>query len=480
MLESLEDTLLTRHAIELRTEDPSKEFIARATNPWAPVSPVAVERSGTSFPVPITAGGYNFAALTVTNIHTTARDLSITTANDSPGLASVSLFVTPFVLSSSNREYVADPLVPCTGSVKLRPGESALLLARVSGRSTGSGKVHIGIAAANDASRVSIPYKVFRKVQATERLNSVNWAYLSFKPITSKRPQAVRDLLLHHTNVLVVPPEFNPAPRGSTLPELKPLQSYLRLHKGMNKVLFFLDIEKSPWRTMTQSSSFVDDKWAEVFDRWYRAMLHIAAAEGFAEKQVYIYPYDEPQPGRIEEVIRFSKMIRNAIPGIQLFSTINNAEALAEIAPHVDVVQLYDILSWQKPASKTEYWRYIIVTKATLPYETMRLDAWRAFVHGYRGIGFWNYADTGGGNDAGSNWDDFDGSHPDHAVVYEGPGTVCSPAADGRRGSLDWRTTSCWPRMLLASDEQPHALSLKTSSAIPKIGPGPTARVRRC
>jgi hypothetical protein len=245
---------------------------------------------------------------------------------------------------------------------------------------------------------------------------------MSFKPIANKRQQAVRDLLLHHTNVLVVPPAFNPAPHGTTLPELKSLRSYLHLHQGMDKVLFFLDVQNSGWRTMTQRCSFMDDTWAEAFGRWYTAMLRIAAAEGFAEKHVYIYPYDEPQPGRIEEVIRFTKMIRKAIPGIQLFSTINNREALEEIAPQVDVAQMYDILPWQRPASKTEYWRYLIVTKATFPYETMRLQAWQAFVHGYKGIGFWNYADTGGGNDAGSNWDDFDGTHPDHAVVYEGPG----------------------------------------------------------
>lgn len=44
--------------------------------------------------------------------------------------------------------------------------------------------------------------------------------------------------------------------------------------------------------------------------------------------------------------------------------------------------------------------------------------AWKAFRDGYKGIGFWAYADTG---DSGTAWDDFDGKNPDYAVIYEGP-----------------------------------------------------------
>jgi hypothetical protein len=356
----------------------------------------------------------------VTNLAGTPETFSVSLAGKSPTIADVTLFNVPFVQSDVSREYVADPVVPMPGSVRLRTGESMLVMARISGSSEGSGELRTRIATRDTTSEVSIPYKVFRKIPGVEPLNSDTWAYLTFKAVRNARAQAIRDLMAHHINVVVVPPAFNPAPNSSGAPDLKVLRDYLSLHKGMTKALLYLDILHSPWRTMNQTCTFLGTEWKESLVRWYKAMLPVAAAEGFSEKQVYLYPYDEPQPGQFDEIIRFAKLVRAALPGVKLFSTIVNAEALEQIVPYLRVAQIYEPLPWQSPSSRTEYWRYFIVNKSTAPYEGMRLEAWRAFVHGYKGIGFWNYADTGMGDDPGSSWDDFDGSHPDYAVIYEG------------------------------------------------------------
>lgn len=53
--------------------------------------------------------------------------------------------------------------------------------------------------------------------------------------------------------------------------------------------------------------------------------------------------------------------------------------------------------------------------------------SWQAFYLGFKGAGFWNYADTGSGENLGSAWDDFDGKRPDFSVIYEGEnGTIVS------------------------------------------------------
>jgi hypothetical protein len=49
---------------------------------------------------------------------------------------------------------------------------------------------------------------------------------------------------------------------------------------------------------------------------------------------------------------------------------------------------------------------------------------WKAFLLGFKGAGFWAYADIGGGQDPGTAWDDFDGNNPDYAVIYEGEGNT--------------------------------------------------------
>jgi hypothetical protein len=105
-----------------------------------------------------------------------------------------------------------------------------------------------------------------------------------------------------------------------------------------------------------------------------------------------------------------------------LYATLgsNNSE---RALPYLDLAQIIndDKVLKNFQVGKAEKWLYDTQgpAKSLSPYSYYRLLAWKAFLNGYTGIGFWSYAET-----SGSVWDDFDGDHPDYAVIYDGENTT--------------------------------------------------------
>jgi hypothetical protein len=138
---------------------------------------------------------------------------------------------------------------------------------------------------------------------------------------------------------------------------------------------------------------------------------------------VYLYPFDEMHDGDIDRFVALASWARLEIPTIKFYATLERKEALQAL-PYLDIAQVINREDMYADAitSKKEIWLYGATenTKSLSPYAYYRLMSWKAFYLGFKGAGFWNYADTGSGENPGTAWDDFDGPRPDFAVIYEG------------------------------------------------------------
>jgi hypothetical protein len=430
--EAIEADILKLRATLLSNQFPGKHFLLETSNPWAPLSPTATpgDHPLQSIAMAIPQGGYDHAAFVVTNLTADTQQISIRPGvlpQQAPALA---FYHVPFVKSAAI-EYVADPLVPIVGSFELRAGESKMVFLAAHGVHPGKWQGTLKVAVGADVNSIPLTLQVSKvALPAKLSLNSNNWGYLDFKPIRARKADAVKDLFAHHTNVVVVPAWHIPFTDPAALRDLIRMEEYLSLSKGASKVLYFFNFNEESLLTVNGKYQFMSDEWKKWFKEFYSRLVKSAARAGFTEDQMYLYPFDEMRGKDIDRFVTFASWARKEIPKIKFFATLERKEALKAL-PYLDIAQVInrDDMYADAIASKKEIWIYDATenTKSLSPYSYYRLMSWKAFYHGFKGVGFWNYADTGSGENPGSAWDDFDGKRPDFAVVYEGVnGTIVS------------------------------------------------------
>ncbi len=428
--ETLETDILKFRGEWLRTQFPNEQFLLEPIGPWTSLSPImppsGVPLRMLSMVMP--QGGYSHAAFLITNLMPEAHQIDLSIVKPATGAPKILLFHIPFVQSAA-MEYVADPLVPIRGPLILRSGESRMFFLSTVGENTGNWKGTVNVTSDNSFRKVvPVEMSVLRtKLTKDFTLNAVNWGYLDFNLIKSIKSLATNDLLSHHTNVLVVPLTYLPGANQVMPVDLSRLGSYLKQHKGVTKLLFDTGLGDAKHKTVTAKDSFMSKQWQENFKRWYENAARVAAAAGFTSQQIYLYPYDEMDGQQVDDFIKLSTWAKKEIPGIQFYATINNKRSLKSL-PYLDVAQIAnnsEVLA-ALGETKAEIWIYDSKSpaKSQSPYSYYRLMAWKAFLKGYKGIGFWAYADTGWGDNTGTAWDDFDGVNPDYAVIYEGEGNT--------------------------------------------------------
>jgi hypothetical protein len=427
--EPIEANLLKLRATLLRAKFPGKIFNLEIVNPWGSLSPAALFQAAPekSISIELPQGGYDYAAFVVTNLTTETQEILIepdVLPHDAPDLA---FFQVPFV-KSATAGYIADPLVPLKDRLALRSGESKMVFLAAHGLHPGSweNKLKVGTSAYYNSLPLSLQVtNVILPQQLT--LNTVNWGYLDFKPIRDRKTEAVNDLLRHHINVIVIPPKYIPTADQPSLEKLIQLDEYLKLHIGATKVLFFLNFNDERLLTANNKYPFMSDKWKQWFKKLHNRVVTSAVKAGFQKDNVYMYPYDEIKEKDLNRFLELATWARKEIAGIKLYATLERKESLP-VLPYLDIAQIINHEDMYAGAigSKKEIWLYGVLTnsKSLSPYTYYRLMAWRAFALGFTGAGFWNYADTGWGEDASSAWDDFDGKRPDFSVIYEGEGNT--------------------------------------------------------
>lgn len=431
------EMLALRGAV-LRVRFPGNEIMIQTINPWAQLTPYTFPAEATplalSFMLP--KGGYDSQALSVTNLSVKSRGISVL-LDKAPAGVEIELYQAPFVKTAA-MEYIADPLVPAEMGFMLRPGESRMVIVTVHGTQSGTWSHTLRIKSEDRVTSLPITTQVVNvNLPKNLHLNSITWAELNHKLIRDRKQAAVNDLLSHHTNVMEVPPAYLPI--GELPQDFRPLEEYLRISNGITKVLLFANLKPTTRSSVNGKYSFMGNEWKIWFKKWFEEVTKITTKAGIPKENLYFYPYDEMDGKHIEEFVAFATWVRKEIPDIRLYATINNKNALQTL-PYLDVAQVVnrDYLLGDIKTTGPEIWIYDASgpAKSLSPYSYYRIMSWKAFLKGYTGVGFWAYADAGGGDNPGTAWDDFDGAYPDYAVIYEGDnGTIIS----SRRWEA-WRT----------------------------------------
>lgn len=428
-VDAVEAEMLALRGAVLRARFPGNELMIQTINPWEHLTPhtFPAETSPISLSFMLPKDGYDSQALTVTNLSVKSRGISVS-LDKTPAEVELALYQVPFVKTAA-MEYIADPLVPAEKRFMLRPGESRMVFVTVHGTQSGTWGNTLRIKSEDRVTSILITTHVANiELPKNLHLNSFNWAELNFKLIRDRKQTAVNDLLSHHTNVIDVPPTYLPI--GELPQDFRPLEEYLRISNGITKVLLFAHLKPVTRSSVNGKYSFMGNEWKIWFKKWFEELTKVTAKIGIPKENLYFYPYDEMDGKHIEEFIAFAIWVRTEIPEIRLYATINNKSALQTL-PYLDVAQVVnrDYLLGDIRTTGTEIWLYDASgpAKSLSPYSYYRMMSWKAFLKGYTGVGFWAYADAGGGDNPGTAWDDFDGAYPDYAVIYEGDnGTIIS------------------------------------------------------
>jgi len=425
-LDEIQEEIYRLRGELLSQQYPVRGLLLEAVTPWKVLT--STDKPSGIAPALISLamlrGGHDYSALMLTNITREKLQLSFSIASLLPGAPDITLHEAVFIRTVS-LETVPDPLVPINGQLTILPGESKIVFLTALGKNAGNWHGKLVLSDSNKQTTVNISMKVLSpNLPIRQSLNSDNWGYLDFPLIKNRIAAAVKDLADHHTNIIVVPPAHLPLRSFDMSSDFAKMQQYLKLHQKADKVLLYMGGSLKTPLISGRTSVFLGDSWKAGFKSWYQKLLAACSDAGYSQEQVYLYPYDEMSGSEINQFIAFASWAKTEIPGIRFFATLNNIEAFNAL-PHLDIAQIIDnddLLS-KVNQTNTELWLYGVsgMSKSLSPYSYYRLMSWKAYYHGYKGIGFWAYADAGWNDSPISTaWDDFDGKYPDYAVIYEG------------------------------------------------------------
>jgi hypothetical protein len=408
----------------LSKQFPRQRIVVEEVPPWSHL-PALSNISG-KFPADLTfvmqRNGHDHVALRITNPTSESQHYSPVLTGGGAGSPVFSFYEAVYV-NTAALERVPDPLVLIKSPLILLPGESKIIFVSAVGVQAGTWKNLLSIRNGAYNTKIEVVSNVAnQELPRKQVLNSVNWSYLDFPLIRNRMDQATKDLSEHRTNVLVVPPS------ALTLNLFddeagKVLKSYLMQHKKIDKILIFMGNKVAVSRYGGAIGGFLDENWKTGFHKWYSGLTRTIRDAGFKQEQIYLYPFDEMQGKDVEQFISFAKWVKQAIPEVKVYATLNSKDSLLAL-PYLSIAQIMnndDLLNNVNPL-RQEIWIYDCrgPAKSFSPYSYYRLMAWKAFLRDYKGIGFWAYADAGRGDNPGTAWDDFDGAYPDYAVTYEG------------------------------------------------------------
>lgn len=430
------------------------------TNPWEVFTPLSLPPSpqksmGRKIEMDLPSGGTSSTAIGLTN--TTARPMTVKVSHDG-GRAGWDVTIRE-VAQVVSRDYriIGDPLVGLKrGGISIHPGQSRQLWVTMDARSCPAGVYAARIIVTGDSVGITIPItmRVWNVSLTGEASLAVNaWSYLNWRPIRNLPNQAISDLEAHHVNVFVIHPSQIPWPNdgtrsGTVGPDYSAFDNVIKLYRKGSKFLFYFGWDDHPSRYKRIAPfPFLGEEWKSGFARWVTEWVAHLETLGIREDDFAFYPYDEPGGDRdVLDLVEIAKLLKGINPRLQVYTTLSVVPGISStpLFEHVDIVQVYEpilpsIMKAIGPSRKIQVWSYSAGGggKGADPHSFYRLQAWRAFRHGVTGIGFWAYADTG---TYGTAWDDFDGTRPDYAVIYEGEeGIVSSKRWEAwREGAEDY------------------------------------------
>jgi hypothetical protein len=401
-----------------------KDIIVSKVNPWggivSPYSPPRVADNKYSLSIPV--NGTQYGAFVITNLSNTNRLVSVSNSGISP-ICDIRLYTAPFITSGKNYDDIADPLLINNGAITLTPGESHMVVFKVSGKASGLTTAGIEIISQSFVSELSISINVLKlKFASPLSLNAVNWAYLTYPMLSDRKDEAVSDLIKHNINSMVVPPNVLPFIGNSDFSAYKTYISKLGAFKNLFIYINF------PNKENVKGITFMSADWKSNFIKWYNGLIQTSKTAGFSQEQIYLYPYDEINEKDLGDFNQFLAWLKKDYPVIKTFATLSSINTFQKLMPLLTLSMVTNekgLIDGAKDSNK-DIWMYDTKSgaEALSPYSYYRLMAWRAFFNNMDGIGFWNYADYRNGSDNKLFLEKFNGvNSTNYSVIYDGPGT---------------------------------------------------------
>lgn len=441
-LEKLQDELFALHRLAL-SDNFQEPLIVWRKNPWAAFSQIDSPTSDT-----LINGGLDFElmcrgsasnAFVLTNNSDLPQRFTVDVTLEGLADATPEIGVREVVqVVAANHEMIGDALKPLgDGDVTLKPGESkqiwltALAGAAAPGEYVGKVSV-VSIQESLPTPEILLRVKVWSAAFPERQHVFVNtWPYSNGRAIEKVTELAMRDLIAHHANVIVLHPSQIPFPsfRASVAGEVDYTKAdeVLSQYKGAQKRLFFLEFNDEKLRTFDGKYEFMSGPWKLVFKKWVKDWAAHLKAQGLAYRDFAFYPVDEPRnDDEVAILLETAKLIKEVDSRLEIYTTLGKLSSfdVMQAKNNVDIFQvlLSDLTDARVKVLKSldkEIWTYTAEGggKSASPIGYYRSQAWTSFQGGAGGIGFWAYADIGW---SGTAWDDFDGKRPDFSVIYEG------------------------------------------------------------
>ena len=407
-----------RHALILR-ENFNTSFIVEKYNAWDTLQEIHEPQENNNvlnYQLLVPVNGVQYGAFVLTNNQTYSQKFTISSTNSSAAY-NLEIFKAAFVESGRFEEY-ADALIPLKNTITISPGNSQLLIFKISGKKIGSITSQIRLSTEKKVIYAKISGKIFKlfRFNGKDKLNAINWAYLNSPMLQNRKTEAAKDLKLHHINTAVVPSSYIPKKENN----FQPFLNYLAYFKNVKNILLFTNYASEinysnfgPWMSCEFKNNFI---------KWYHQLIKVLQGSGFSNSQIYLYPFDEVRGEAIERFKKFASWAKLALPEMKIYATINTREAMNNVFPYLDIVQIpsnLNLLS-MPPTNRCEIWMYSSANSSmTLsPYAYYRLMAWKAFANDITGIGFWNYADERNGNNLNLITRSFPNLSGSYSVIY--------------------------------------------------------------
>ncbi len=421
-LKEIKSQVEQTHASMLRNNY-KMAFLLEKYNPWDTLNEIHEPKENTdrlNYQFLIPDNGVQYGAFVLTNTQVSAQKFVVNTSNSNSN-NSIEIFKATYVAAADFAK-IPDALIPLKNNTIIEPGISELFLFKITGEKSGIINSTITIRSTNKTAYVNISGKVlnFFAVNNKDKLNAISWAYLSCPMLQGRETEAAKDLQQHHINTIDVPPAFIPKMDNN----YQPFLNYLAYFKNIKNILLLVNY--SDKENYKQFGSWMSPEFKNNFIKWYYKLMEVLQESEFSSSQIYLYPYDEVNGDDMDEFKKFASWAKKAIPGIKIYATLTNKDAINNILPLVDIAQIPSNLNLLPilPAHHCEIWIYATESssRSLSPYLYYRLMAWNAFVNDITGIGFWDYADEGRDKQLNLISDSWINSSNSYSVIYNGPG----------------------------------------------------------
>ncbi len=240
--------------------------------------------------------------------------------------------------------------------------------------------------------------------------------------------EAIQDLQLHYTNIVVTHSRDMPFPQKGTIGQVGRSEvDYSSIDRVVSRnnyartYLFYFN-----WRAEEGDfglfGRWMSPQWKDAFASWLTGWIKHLKETGVSYDRFALYPFDETLCDKFYELAGF---IKNIDPEIRIYANSfgRGPKDFERFKDRIDIWCLpndrtIEHLKWFTTIKSfgVKMWVYGATgpAKANSPYNYYRLMPWYAFKRGQTGAGFWLYVDY----HKEKGWDDGNKSVGYYGVIY--------------------------------------------------------------